>query len=290
MSVAPFARPTPSQPDAPGSSAAGTSPAWTGSPSSGARTWAVTSGKGGVGKTLVSANVCAALAALGARVLALDADLGLANLDVVLDVAPRRTLHDVLTGRCALDEALLPVPAGFTLLPAGSGLLDYARLTADVRDGLRRVMESLARRYDHIVIDTGAGISDIVLHAISLADEVIVVTTPEPTALTDAYATVKVLATQQRRTRLHVVVNQTAHAGQGAAVAGQLQHVVDRFVSPQLGLPVRLHHLGDVPEDGAVREAVRQRQLLVSAYPGTPAALGLAALAASLHEARSAAA
>ena len=155
---------------------------------------AITSGKGGVGKTFVAANLAAALAARGERVLVLDADLGLANLDVVLNLAPRITLHDVFTGKHSLDEALTEVSPGFSVLLAGSGLVEYSRLTPEVRDKLVETLDAVRPRFDRVLLDTGAGISDVVLYTVSLADEVLIVATPEPTSLTDAYATIKVLA------------------------------------------------------------------------------------------------
>lgn len=148
---------------------------------------AVTSGKGGVGKTFVSANLAAALARRGERVLVLDADLGLANLDVVLNLFPKITLHDVFTGKAKLEEAILPAPGGFHVLLAGSGLVEYSRLTADVREQLLKIIETVTPRYDRVLLDTGAGISDVVLFTVSLATDVLVVATPEPTSLTDAY-------------------------------------------------------------------------------------------------------
>ncbi|MBP6270194.1 MAG: AAA family ATPase, partial [Rhizobacter sp.] len=164
-----------------------------------ARTMAVTSGKGGVGKTFISANLAAALSRRGERVLVLDADLGLANLDVVLNLHPKITLHDVFTGKAELEEAILPAPGGFSVLLAGSGMVEYSRLTSEVRDQLLAIIDKVKPRFDYILLDTGAGISDVVLFAVSLADQVLVVATPEPTSMTDAYATIKVLATQQSR-------------------------------------------------------------------------------------------
>jgi flagellar biosynthesis protein FlhG len=257
-------------------------PASTESPGRRARILAVTSGKGGVGKTFVSANLAAALARRGLRVLVLDADLGLANLDVVLNLQPKITLHDVFTDKATLEQALLPAPGGFHVLLAGSGLVEYSRLTPEVRDKLLAVIDQMAPRFDIVLLDTGAGISDVVLYTVSLADEVLVVVTPEPTAMTDAYATVKVLASQQGRRELRVIVNQTPRGGDGRGVAGQLQQVIDRFVEPAVGAPVKLKLLGDVPLDPAVRDAVKKRQLVVEAMPGTPAAQALVALAAKL--------
>ena len=243
---------------------------------------AVTSGKGGVGKTFVSANLAAALARAGRRVLVLDADLGLANLDVLLNLFPKITLHDVFTGQSTLADAILPAPGGFHVLLAGSGMVEYSRMTPEVRDQLQQVIADVAPKFDHVLLDTGAGISDVVLYTVSLAGEVLVVVTPEPTSLTDAYATIKVLATTQGRRKVQLLVNQTRKLGEGRAVRQQLQQVIDRYVNPGLDSPVRLELLGEVPSDPAVRESVQRRQLLMESLPGTPAAKGLQAVAARL--------
>jgi flagellar biosynthesis protein FlhG len=255
------------------------------SPGRRARTLALTSGKGGVGKTFLAANLAAALAQRGERVLVLDADLGLANLDVVLNLSPKITLHEVFTGKAVLEDAILPAPGGFSVLLAGSGLVEYSRLTPEVREQLQRVIETLAPRFDRILLDTGAGISDVVLYAVSLADEVLVIATPEPTSMTDAYATIKVLATQQARREVGLVVNEVGHAGQGRVIHGQLQLVVDRFVAPMLepdGRAPTLASFGEVPLDPAVREAVQKRALLLDLLPGSAAARAVHAIAAKL--------
>ena len=243
---------------------------------------AITSGKGGVGKTFVSANLAAALARNGRRVLVLDADLGLANLDVLLNLFPKITLHDVFTGKSTLADAVLPVPGGFSVLLAGSGMVEYSRMTPEIREQLQQVIAEVAPRFDHVLLDTGAGISDVVLYTVSLAGEVMVVVTPEPTSLTDAYATIKVLAQTQGRRRFNLVVNQTRKLGEGRAVRQQLQQVVDRYVNPALDAPVRLELLGEIPSDPAVRDSVQRRQLLVEMMPGCPASLAMGALAGKL--------
>lgn len=245
---------------------------------------AVTSGKGGVGKTFVSANLAAAMAKRGQRVLVLDADLGLANLDVVLNLYPKITLHDVFTGKAKLEEAIIRAPGGFSVLLAGSGMVEYSRLTPEVRGDFLRIMNGLVPHYDVVILDTGAGISDVVLFAVSLASEVLVVATPEPTSLTDAYATIKVLVGQQKRQTIRLVINQTARLGDGRAITTQLQQVLDRFVTTDTGKPVRLVHMGDIPADPAVRQAVMRRQLLLQAMPGSPAALAISQLAAKVEE------
>jgi flagellar biosynthesis protein FlhG len=245
-----------------------------------ARITAVTSGKGGVGKTFVAANLAAALARRGDRVLVLDADLGLANLDVVLNLYPKLTLHDVFTGRVPLDDAILPAPGGLSVLLAGSGMLEYSRMTPEMGGKLQEVIDKLRPRFDHVLLDTGAGISDVVLFTISLADEVLVVATPEPTSLADAYATVKVLAATQPSRPMHLLVNQAQRRGEGRAVRAQLQQVLDKFVNSTLATPLRLKLLGEVPQDAAVRDAVQRRLLLLEMLPGCEAAKAMLAVAA----------
>lgn len=245
---------------------------------------AVTSGKGGVGKTFVSANLAAALAKRGHRVLVLDADLGLANLDVVLNLYPKTTLHDVFTGKARLEDAILQAPGGFSVLLAGSGMVEYSRLTPEVRDEFLRIISGLVPHYDVVLLDTGAGISDVVLFAVSLASEVLMVATPEPTSLTDAYATIKVLVGQQQRQTVRVIVNQAARPGSGQAITNQLQQVLDRFVVTEPDSPIRLVHMGDIPVDPEVRQAIMRRQLLMQATPGCPAGVAISQLARKLEE------
>ncbi len=266
----------------PDSTNVSTTPQASGAPTRLARTLAITSGKGGVGKTFVSANLAAALTRQGLKVLVLDADLGLANLDVVLNLYPKITLHDVFTGKAQLEEAILPAPGGFSVLLAGSGLVEYSRLTPEVRDQLQRIIEAVSPRFDVLIIDTGAGISDVVLYAVSLAHEVVVVATPEPTSMTDAYATIKVLSSQQSRESLHLVVNQVGRSGDGRTICHQLQQVVDRFVQGPNSHPPKLAFLGDIPSDPSVRQAVQKRQLLMELLPGSPAAQGVVQIATKL--------
>ena len=246
---------------------------------------AVTSGKGGVGKTFFSANLAAALTRRGHKVLVLDADLGLANLDVVLNLYPKITLHDVFTGKATLDDAILKAPGGFSVLLAGSGMVEYSRLTPEVREDFMKVMQTIVPRFDVVLLDTGAGISDVVLFAVSLASEVLMVATPEPTSLTDAYATIKVLAMQQRRQQVRLVVNQATRPGDGRNITGQLQQVLNRFLSTQNGAGMKLVHMGDVPADQSVKDAIMRRQLLLVHAPGCPAALAVGQIAGRLEDA-----
>jgi flagellar biosynthesis protein FlhG len=248
---------------------------------------AITSGKGGVGKTFLAANLAAALARQGRRVLVLDADLGLANLDVVLNLYPKLTLHDVFTGNAARWSRCRAAGAG--RLRRAAGRLGAGRVQpADGRPARQAAVDvdRVVPRFDHVLLDTGAGISDVVLYTVSLADEVLIVATPEPTSMTDAYATIKVLANTQGRRSVHLLVNQVRRPGEGRSVRQQLQQVVDRYVNPTLEAPVRLDLLGDVPADAAVRECVQRRQLLLEAMPGSAAAQALVAIASRMGQAQ----
>lgn len=257
---------------------------------------AITSGKGGVGKTFLSANLAAALTRFGLKVLVLDADLGLANLDVVLNLYPKFTLHDVFAGKVGLDDAIVKAPGGFSVLLAGSGLVEYSRLTPEVRADFMKLMSDIVPRFDVVLLDTGAGISDVVLFALSLASEILLVATPEPTSLTDAYATIKVLAAQQRRQQVRLIVNQAVRPGDGKNITAQLQQVLNRFMvqakpapaapgTPAApGRPIRLIHMGDIPADQAVKDAVMRRQLLMLHAPGSPAAIALGLIAGRLQD------
>jgi flagellar biosynthesis protein FlhG len=237
-----------------------------------ARRIAVVSGKGGVGKTVITANLAAALSSLGRRVLVVDADLGLANLDIMLGVDPQYTLHDVLHGSSPIEKIVLNTEKGFDLIPTGSGLLEGTVLTPAISEKIKSIFGSLERRYDLILFDAGAGIGDVVMFFANLAHEIIVVVTPEPTSLMDAYATIKILHQLHKRRRILLVVNQAdpeIPVQIGEAVANHLQNVVSRFLGengPQLIL------IGSLPEDPAIPHAIRQRQLLFEINPQAPSA------------------
>lgn len=254
----------------------------------GAAVVAIASGKGGVGKTFFSANLACALAKRGRRVLVIDADLGLANLDVVLNLHASITLNDVLAGTTTVSSAIvqaLPTTGmGFAVILAGSGQAEFTQLTPMVRWRFDKLIYELKPHYDVILLDTGAGISEMVLFTVSLASEVLVVATPEPSALTDAYSTIKVLVTEQQRNHVHVVVNQTARMGDGRAITFQLQQVLNQFVVTAPGQTLHLTHLGDIPADPQVRQAVMRRQLILHASAASPASLAVLQVATKLDE------
>lgn len=240
-----------------------------------ARVIAVSSGKGGVGKTFLTANLSYCLAQAGRKVLILDADFGLANLDIMLNLSPSATLHDVMIGAKSLDEVIIEGPGGMKILPAASGMAEYTRMTGDLQEALLETIGTLAAQYDYVLLDTGAGISDVVLFSTSLADEVLIVATPDPTAMTDAYAAVKVIAAKQGRAWFWLVVNQARDEADGARIANRLQRVADQFLRAQLGHPVRLSYLATIPADPRAGQSVCAQQLLTAVAPDAKAALAI---------------
>lgn len=253
-----------------------------------ARRFAVISGKGGVGKTIMAANLAAALSSMGVRTLVVDADLGLANIDIILGLNPERALPDLLRGDCCLSEVLVTAPGGFDLLPAGSGLLDGTRLTPTLSERLDLLMRELDQSYDAILFDAGAGIGDLVILFACMAHGLILVTTPEPTSLTDAYATMKVLARRFGRREFFLVVNAvdpTRAEEIGTAVAGRLQEVTSRFLGGENEGPVLVRLAASIPRDPVVPEAVSRQRLISDIRPDSPAACAIASLAAGIWSA-----
>jgi flagellar biosynthesis protein FlhG len=241
------------------------------------RTLAVTSGKGGVGKTTLSANLAIALQQAGLRVVLVDVDLGLANVDVVLDLRPRFTLQHVLEGERTLPEIVVEGPAGLRVVPASSGIEELANLTPWQQERLWSGFAELDRDTDLVVIDTAAGIAPNVLSVLAAAEEVLVVTAPDPAAITDAYALIKVLSRHNPGAAVHLVVNRGKSRQEAYAALGRIVEVARRF------LGVEVAPLGFVLEDPAAQLAARQRRPFVAAYPSCPAARCVASLAARLR-------
>lgn len=247
---------------------------------------AVVSGKGGVGKTVITANLGAKLAMGGRRVLILDADLGLANLDILLGVNPQYTLIDVMHGRRSLDEVLIRTEKGFDLLPAGSGLPEGTAYTQILSDCMDSVLKSVEQSYDIILFDAGAGVGDVVLFFAGLSDEVLLIVTPEPTSLMDSYATLKIIHRLHKRNEFLLIVNQANPdcSGQiGAQIVGHLQTVISRFIDSNQEKPVRVELIGSIPVDPAIPKAIRKRQLLAENYPDAPSSCLMSSLADYLH-------
>lgn len=234
-----------------------------------AQTIAITSGKGGVGKTNLAVNLATVLAAMRRRVVLLDADLGLANADILCNVQPRFNLAHVVAGQRSLAEVLTPVPAGFSLIPGASGLAKMADLSENDRKRIVTELDSVDEEADALIIDTGAGIGRNVLSFTSTADHVVIVTTPEPTAITDAYAVLKVLVrcgTVDGGGTISVMVNMARNRDEALQVFERIASVARQFLKTDIAFS------GYVVSDEAVRLAVRKRVPFVQQYPNSAAA------------------
>ncbi|MCE1228983.1 MAG: MinD/ParA family protein [Firmicutes bacterium] len=240
------------------------------------RVLAITSGKGGVGKTNVVAGLALTLAKLGQRVAVLDADFGLANLDILLGLSPTHTLEHVLRGEKVLEEIVLEGPMGIRVIPASSGIQELTRLdtASELRliQGLQRISETI----DWLLIDTAAGIHDSVVKLLLAAQEVLLVTTPEPTSLVDAYAMVKVVHLRDSEKTLWVLVNNAHSEAEAEETLEQLQAASQRF----LGREVKA--LGMIPSDSSLLQSVREQRSVVEQFPRSPSALAFRQIADQL--------
>jgi len=234
---------------------------------------AVTSGKGGVGKTNVSVNLGVALCRIGRRVTLLDADLGLANVDVLLGLKPRRNLKDVIDGDATLAEVVVPGPRGLRIVPAASGTQEMVHLGAREHAGIVGAFSTIAHQMDVLIVDTAAGISNEVVSFLLAAQEILVVVCNEPTSITDAYALIKVLNQSYEVNRVRVLANMVRSPQEGSQVFEKLSTVTDRF------LDVALDYVGVVQHDDHVRRAVQRQRSVVDIYPTSPASQNFMELA-----------
>lgn len=222
---------------------------------------AVTGGKGGVGKTNVSINLSIALAAMGRRVMLLDADLGLANIDVLLGLHPQYDLSHVIRGERTLDEILVEGPEGIQVVPASSGIRQMASLSPAEHAGLIGAFSDVADDLEVLVIDTAAGISDSVINFSRAANEVLLVVCDEPASMTDAYAIVKLLNREYNITRFRVLANMVQSPQEGRDLYNKLVRVTDRY------LDVMLNYLGAIPFDDSLKKAVKSQRSVMAAFP-----------------------
>ena len=234
---------------------------------------AVTGGKGGVGKTNISVNLAIAMAELGREGMLLDADLGLANVDVLLGLQPRYNLAQVLEGLCHLEDAIIAGPRGVQVVPAASGTQRMARLSAAEHAGLIHAFGELYHRIDVMLVDTAAGISDSVITFTMASQQVMVVVCDEPAAITDAYALIKVLSRDHGLRRFHIVANMVRSEGEGLALFEKLSRVAQRF------LDVSLSFMGSVPYDDYLRRAVQVQRPVLDIYPASRSARAFKKLA-----------
>ncbi|MCI5064406.1 MinD/ParA family protein [bacterium] len=241
-----------------------------------ARVMSFTSGKGGVGKTHLVTNTAVALAERGRRVLILDADLGLANVDVLFGLQIQHTIHDYLEGRVSLSELLVEGPGGVDIIPASSGVDSLVQLSHRERHGLLLALEEVASSYDYLLIDTPAGIGPDVLSFNGASQEILCVVTPEPTSLTDAYALIKVLSRRFGERQIQVVVNNCPNERMAEQTFERFEGVVQQYLQVELG------YLGWVSRDETVLDATRAQKPFVLEYPSAAVSRSVTRMADSI--------
>lgn len=231
----------------------------------GIRVISVTSGKGGVGKSNVVVNLALALAQREQKVLVIDADLGLGNIDVLLGITPDYNLNDVFAGKRRLDEIVVEGPGGIKIIPAGSGMPEFTTLGLQERVKIMDELDALEEEFDLLIVDTEAGISENVTYFNTASQEIVVVVTPEPTSITDVYALIKLLATRYSERYFKVLVNMARDTDDALQVFAKLSNVTSRF------LDISLDYLGCVLKDDSVVEAVKIQKPVMELYPEAPA-------------------
>lgn len=244
----------------------------------GIRVISVTSGKGGVGKSNVVSNLAIALSTQGKKVLVIDADLGLGNLDVLLGLSPMYNLNNVLNGEKTIAEIIVDGPAGIKIIPAGSGVQEFTSLGQHEKLKLLDELDMLEEKFDIMIVDTEAGISENVTYFAVAAQEIIVVVTPEPTSITDVYALIKLLATKYSEHHFKVLVNMAKDSEDALEVFRKLANVAGRF------LDISLDYLGCVVKDEKVVEAVKRQKAVSELFPDSEAAACFATLAKRVIE------
>jgi len=241
-----------------------------------ARVITVTSGKGGVGKTNITVNLAIALSELGQRVVILDADFGLANIDVLFGIVPKYTLVDVIYNRKNIFEILADGPKEIKIISGGSGVEEMVKLDKQQLESFVGNIALLDRIADIVLIDTGAGLSDNVMSFIMAADEVLLVTTPEPTSITDAYALIKMVSNRDKHKNIKVIINRAESSSESKDIINRLIMVSDKF------LKLQIHPLGYILQDDAVIKAVKQQKPFSLAYPRSHAARNIREIAGKL--------
>lgn len=241
------------------------------------RTISITSGKGGVGKTTLVSNLAMSLSQLGKKVLILDGDLGMANVDIMFGVRPQKTIYDLLNGAASLEEVVIEVAPGISLIPAGSGIVELQDLSQQQKRLILDQVSQMPKKFDCLLIDTAPGIDSNVLYLNSAAQEIMVIITPDPSSLADSYALIKVLNTRYHERRFKIICNQVRDEEEGLALFQRLSDVASRF------LYVSLDYQGCVPFDLNLRHATRSQKLIVASHPYSTSAKAIYSMAQKLH-------
>jgi flagellar biosynthesis protein FlhG len=237
----------------------------------------VASGKGGVGKTSLTVNLAIALSKAGKKVMILDADLGMANVDIMLGLNPRYTLYDVLQGQKTLREVITEA-AGVKIVPGCSGIFEAANIQRYQREALIYELEYYAREMDYILIDTGAGISQVVLGFIASADDVVIVVTPEPTSITDGYGIIKVLSQFRLNKQAHLVINMANNLQEANETAHKIEMVADKY------LQINIKRLGVIYSDNSVKKSIKEMTPFIIKYPRSQVARDVVQIANNILE------
>lgn len=240
------------------------------------RVISVTSGKGGVGKTHTVANLALLFQQAGQKVLVLDGDFGLANLNIIMGLQSKHSIEDVMSGRKEIDEILLEGPHGMKIIPASSGILKMTQWSSSDQAYLMEKLESLTEQFDILLIDTGAGIHSDVAYLNAAANEILVIATPEPTSIADAYALMKIMSHNYKVNQFKLLINMVDSAHESKVVYQNLLEVSDQFLN------IRIEYLGYVLKDAKVNQSILKRKLLCDYYPHSHASRCLNVISKSI--------
>ncbi|MDK2985149.1 MAG: flagellar biosynthesis protein FlhG [Clostridia bacterium] len=240
----------------------------------------VASGKGGVGKTSIVVNLAIELSRAGKKVMILDADLGLANVDIMFGIIPRYTLYDVFLGKKSLQEIVLDGPEGIKIIPGGSGIHELANIGYSERERLMADLKDFSRELDYLIIDCGAGVSKNVLGFISAADDVVIVITPEPTSITDAYGIIKIISKFQLHTEVYIVINKAGTVREACETARKIETVAGKY------LEIKVRRLGFISDDLTVGKSVKEQKPYCVSHPNSKVAKDISQMAHNLIQKR----
>jgi len=241
-----------------------------------ARIITIASGKGGVGKTSLTVNLAIALAQAGKKVMIMDADLGMANVDIMMGLTPRHTLHDVIQGRLPVSDIALEGWAGVKIIPGCSGIFEAASIQRIRREALMTELEHFGREMDYILVDSGAGISKVVMGFVASADDVIVVITPEPTSIADGYGIIKVLSRFRLHKKVYLVVNMANQIQEAEATARKIEVVAANY------LDIDIKRLGVIYTDTHVKKSIQEMTPYIVKYPRSQAAFSVTQIAKNI--------
>ena len=238
---------------------------------------AITGGKGGVGKTNIAINLAVALADIQRKVMILDADFGLSNVDVMLGLRAKKNLHHVLLNECGIQDIVIPGPHGIQIIPAASGVREMANLSAHEHMGIIDSISQFNPLLDYFIIDTAPGINDSVSLFTHLANNILIVVCDEPASLADAYALIKVLCKKGVKKKFQIITNMVESSAHGERLFSQLEKVSNHF------LEVSLEYCGYIPNDTYVKKAIKKQQTVIDAYPTSRSSLAFARLAREIN-------